>query len=144
VRVGRGLSEILRSAAIFQLVPTNHLHALGLLHAECGGLLLNAGRCCAALRSCHLRAQQLTDDLVAPCHKCLWQQPTAPCCCRRYFWLNAGILAVGLAVYAWVAHSYTEKPILSSEDVGWLVPCVSLIGLCMALDAVAADCAAEE
>jgi hypothetical protein len=34
-----------------------------------------------------------------------------------YFWLNAGILAVGLVVYAFVARSYTEKPILSSERV---------------------------
>lgn len=34
-----------------------------------------------------------------------------------YFWLNAGILAVGLVVYAFIARSYTEKPILSSERV---------------------------
>lgn len=35
----------------------------------------------------------------------------------RYFWLNAGILAVGLVIYIFVARSYTEKPILSSEQV---------------------------
>ncbi len=34
-----------------------------------------------------------------------------------YFWLNAGILAVGLVIYAFIARSYTEKPILSRERV---------------------------
>jgi hypothetical protein len=35
----------------------------------------------------------------------------------RYLWLNAAILVVGLAVYWFVARTYTEKPILSTEDV---------------------------
>lgn len=32
-----------------------------------------------------------------------------------YFWLNAGILAVGLVVYALVARTYTEKPVTNVD-----------------------------
>lgn len=35
----------------------------------------------------------------------------------RYFWLNAGILGVGLVVYYFVARNYQEKPIMTGEKV---------------------------
>lgn len=35
----------------------------------------------------------------------------------RYFWLNAGILVAGLIVYALVARTYTEKPVLQADKV---------------------------
>jgi hypothetical protein len=41
--------------------------------------------------------------------------------CCRYFWLNAGILGLGLIVFIFVARSYTEKPIMSGEKVRPLV-----------------------
>ncbi len=33
------------------------------------------------------------------------------CAPRRFFWLNAGILALGLLLYILLARRYTEKPL---------------------------------
>jgi hypothetical protein len=45
----------------------------------------------------------------------VWTQrvPLVLLCCR----LNAGILAVGLVVYALVARTYTEKPVTNVDKV---------------------------
>jgi hypothetical protein len=43
-----------------------------------------------------------------PASLCTW----AVCCCR-YFFLNAGILVLGLGAYVIIARNYTEKPVVS-------------------------------
>jgi hypothetical protein len=36
-------------------------------------------------------------------------------CCRRYFFLNAGILVLGTIAYVLIARNYTEKPVPPSK-----------------------------